>query len=77
MKTERFPVPTWALNYILNGSEDILEFGEKEMIDGWLEKNGILDVFCPDDIDSEKYFTPCPPFGLACDVVECECVIEW
>lgn len=77
MITDRFLVPTWALCYLINGDLDGLEFGEKEMIDDWQQRNGILDVFCPDDIDSEKYFTPCPPFGIACDVVECECVLEW
>lgn len=77
MKTELFPVPTWALNYLVNGSEDTLEFGEKDMIEDWREKNGILDVFCPDDADNDSYFTHRPPFGLACNVVDCECVLEW
>lgn len=77
MKTELFPVPTWALNYLINCSEDTLEFGEKDMIEDWRKKNGILDVFCPDDADCDSYFTYFPPFGLACNVVDCECVLEW
>lgn len=77
MKTERFPVPTWTLCYLINGDETGLEFGEKEMIEDWLDKNGILDVFCPEDADNESYFTHYPPFGLACFVVDCECVLEW
>ncbi len=77
MITDRYSVPTWALCYLINGDIEGLEFGEKEMIDDWKQRNGVLDVFCPDDADSESYFTYYPPFGLACDVVECECVIEW
>lgn len=77
METERLPIPTWSLCYIINGDESGLEFGEKEMIDDWMKNNGILGVFCPDDIDNEQYFTSFPPFGLACEVVECECVLEW
>lgn len=77
MTTDIFPVPTWALNYLINGSEDGLEFGEKEMIEDWRQHNGILDVFCPEDADNESYFHHRPPFGRACYVVECECVLEW
>ena len=47
------------------------------MIEDWLKKEDILDVICPEDIDNETYFTHHPPFGLACNVVDCECVLEW
>lgn len=77
MKTERFPVPTWTLSYLINGDETGLEFGEKEMIEDWLKREGILEVLCPEDADNESYFTWMPPFGLACNVVDCECVLEW
>ncbi len=77
MKTEIFIIPVWALCYLINGSVDSLDFGEKEIIDDWCQKNNILDVWTPDDVDSESFFTYYPPFGKACMVVECECVIEW
>ena len=77
MTTDFFPVPTWTLGYLINGDATNLEFGETDMIDEWLNRNGILDVFCPENVDNESYFTHYPPFGLACNVVECECVLEW
>lgn len=77
MKTELIPVPTWALCYLINGDETGLEFGEKEMIDDWLKREGILNVIPTDDPEGHTYFTHFPPFGLGCDVEECECVLEW
>lgn len=77
MKTELFPVPTWALCYLINGDETGLEFEEKGIIDDWRERNDILDVICPEDADNEAYFTWMPSFGLACNVVDCECVLKW
>lgn len=77
MKTELFPVPTWTLNYLINGDETGLEFGEKDMIENWMKREGILEVLCPEDPDNDSYFTHYPPFGLACNVVDCECVLEW
>ncbi len=73
MKLERRAVPEWALDYLVNGTLDDLEPGEQEMIDEWLQRNNILDVW---PAEEESYFTPCPPFGLACNVVECDCVTE-
>ena len=77
MKIERFPIPTWALDYLFNGNITNLEFGEVDMIEDWRDRNSILDIYCPEDVDNESYFTSYPPFGLACNVVECDCVIEW
>lgn len=77
MTTELLPVPTWALNYLINGDKHGLEFGEQDMIDAWLEREGIQEVVCPEDVDNDSYFTPYPPFGLGCSVVDCECVLEW
>ncbi len=77
MKTDVFVVPVWALCYLINGDVNNLEFGEKETVDNWLQRNNILDVWLPEDIDEESYFTNYPPFGKSCMVVECECVTGW
>lgn len=76
MKTDIFTVPVWALCYLINDDPTNLEDGEKEIIDEWRSKNHILDVFCPDDVDSDSYFSYYPPFGKGCDVVECVCAIK-
>lgn len=77
MKTELFPIPTWVLGYLINGDETNLEPSEVEMIKEWIYDNEILNVICPDNVDADLYFDPFPPFGLACDVVDCECVLHW
>lgn len=76
MKTTLEPIPTWALCYLINGDRTSIEPEDEAIIEAWQERSGILEVICPDDA-SDSYFSPCPAFGLACDVVECECVLEW
>lgn len=77
MRTGLYPIPLWALGYLVNGDQSGLEFGEKDMIENWMKREGILEVLCPEDADNDSYFTHFPPFGLACNVVDCECVLEW
>lgn len=76
MKTTLERIPTWALCYLINGDSTGLESNEIETIREWIYDNKILDVLPPKS-DDEGYFTHYPAFGLACDVVECECVLKW
>ena len=72
-------IPTWALCYLVNNDYSGITEEDKEMVDKFWDKwqkkadqyecNIVLSF--PDDIDAEKYFSPSPVFGLACDVVDC------
>lgn len=75
-------VPTWALCYLVNNDYSGIEEEDKAMVDKFWDKyqrkadmfHCIVTLNFPDDIDAEKYFSPTPAFGLACDVVDCTVV---
>lgn len=66
-------VPTWALNYIVNGDATNLDEDEIDMIDGWLQKARI-EIVSPRDED--PYFTHYPAFGLPTDVIDCDVIYK-
>ena len=70
-------IPTWALSYLVDGDDSGLDAEDKKLVDEWVEKTrngGRIDV-CPPS-DGEPYFDPCPAFGLACDVEDCDVVVD-
>ena len=67
-------IPSWALEWLINGDASGLDDSEMSMIDKWLGDNLCLYV-CPPASDAEPYFTSHPAFGLPCEVYECECMI--
>lgn len=72
LTTEKFP--TWALCYLYNADATNLNDDEVEMVDNFMAtmhelSNGRGVSYEVEDIDN-PYFTTCPAFGLACDVVD-------
>ena len=65
-------IPAWALSAIVNDDYSGLEDEDIKLIEDWFEETGYTHVCCPSD-DDEPYFSPCPAFGLACDVYDCVC----
>ena len=69
------PLPEWAMCYVFNGDKEGLSDEEIKMIDDWMEEKRILHISPPDD-DEESYFTSSPPFGLACNVYDCDVIYK-
>ena len=69
-------IPTWALCYLVNGDDSALDEDDKATVDAWVERTrdgGRIDVCCP---DGEPYFCRYPAFGFACDVEDCDVVVD-
>lgn len=66
-------IPSWALNYIINGESQGLTDDEKVLVHTFYEsynKNGYkIQIVSPHD---ECYFSKYPAFGLPCEVVDCD-----
>lgn len=71
VETEIEAIPTWALCYLVNGDASALTDEEVDMIDKWLDKSE-YSIISPCE-GEEGYFTSFPAFGLACEVIDCEC----
>ena len=69
-------IPTWALGYLVNSDDSGLDVEDKATIAAWIKQtgNGGIDV-CPPS-DGESYFCSHPAFGLACDVEDCDVVVD-
>lgn len=67
-------IPTWALNWLINGDDSGLSEADMEEINTWLANNLCLLV-CPPHEGDSPYFSRVPAFGLPCDVVDCECLM--
>ena len=66
-------VPSWALPYLVNGDASGLEESEIKMIDAWRELSH-YEIISPRD--EAEYFSSVPAFGLACDVLDCDCLVR-
>lgn len=77
MKTTIEQIPEYMMPFFING--DVDGYSEEEIVEAkeWMEKSGVKEVIPPMDEDYNPYFSSCPAFGEACDVVDCECVLEW
>ena len=67
------PIPSWALYAIINDDRTGLEDDDIRQIEDWFAETG-YDLVCPPNDEDEGYFTPCPAFGLPCDVYDCVCI---
>lgn len=70
-------IPTWALGYLVNSDAGGLDAEDRKTVDEWVERTrngGRIDV-CPPP-DGEPYFSSYPAFGLACDVEDCDVVVD-
>lgn len=77
METTIEKIPTYALPYLINGDAEGLNDIDMLNINEWLENSGVKEVICPTDEEYSPYFTGYPAFGLATEVVDCTCVLEW
>lgn len=71
-------IPAWALCYLVNADDTGLDAEDKKTVDEWVERTrngGRIDVCCPDD-GGESYFCSYPAFGLACDVEDCDVIVD-
>ena len=66
-------VPVWALCYIINGDPSGLEDSDISLVDSWLAGSE-YEIISPRAED--PYFSTVPAFGLASDVVDCDCLIR-
>lgn len=66
-------IPTWAINYLVNGEKTGLTDEEIDMIDKWWSDNNIATVSPASEEEGEyhPYFSSCPAFGLAAEVLDC------
>lgn len=63
--------------FFINGDLEGYLDSEIEAALNWQKENKIKEVILPSEEDYRPFFSQYPAFGLACEVVECECVIEW
>lgn len=73
MKKEVYtiPVPEWSLGYIFNGELDTITDDERLWIDRFMS-----DIEAISPPTEESYFAAFPPFGLACNVCDCEVIYK-
>lgn len=70
-------IPTWALCYLVNADASGLDAEDKKTVDEWVERTrngGRIDV-CTLPV-MEPYFSSWPAFGLACDVEDCDVIVD-
>ena len=70
-------IPTWALCYLINSDPTGLTDEEIEMIDKWHTANNVMNVCTASEQEGEcyPYFSHCPAFGLATEVIACHVMI--
>ena len=77
MKLTLEKIPTYIMPFFING--DVDGYTEEDINDAteWLNTSGVKEVILPSDEDYQPYFSCYPAFGKPCDVVDCQCVLEW
>ena len=77
MKLTLEKIPEYMMPFFIN--DDTEGYTDKEINEAkeWLETSGIKEVILPSDEDYQPYFSGYPSFGKPCDVVDCQCVLEW
>ena len=77
MKLTVEKIPEYMMPFFING--DTEGYTDKEINEAkeWLETSGVKEVILPSDEDYQPYFTWYPAFGEPCDVVDCQCILEW
>jgi hypothetical protein len=61
-------MPTWAINFIVNGDDTDLSESEANEIQVFLDAHPMADFLFKD----ESYFSHVPEFGLPGEVVDCD-----
>lgn len=69
-------LPTWSLNYIINGDATGLTDDEIRMVDKWLNdwQVEIVSPITDKDGDTHPYFSHRPLFGLPTEVEDCDII---
>ena len=77
MKLTLEKIPEYMMPFFIN--DDTEGYTDKEINEAkeWLETSGVKEVILPSDGDYQPYFSCYPAFGKPCDVVDCQCVLEW
>ena len=77
MKLTLEKIPEYMMPFFIN--DDTEGYTDKEINEAkeWLETSGVKEVILPSDEDYQPYFSWHPSFGKPCDVVDCQCVLEW
>lgn len=77
MKLTLEKIPEYMMPFFIN--DDTEGYTDKEINEAkkWLETSGVKEVILPSDEDYQSYFSWYPAFGKPCDVVDCQCVLEW
>ena len=77
MKLTLEKIPEYMMPFFIN--DDTEGYTDKEINEAkeWLETSGVKEVILPSDEDYQPYFSWYPSFGKPCDVVDCQCVLEW
>lgn len=72
-------VPSWALDYLVNGETSSLDEQGRKTVDEWMDKmreGGRITVCPPEELDA-AYFSRSPAFGdYATDVEDCTVIVD-
>lgn len=70
-------IPEYMMPFLINGTTD--NYTEEDISNAieWLNESGVKEVIRPCDENYEPYFSWYPSFGEPCDVVDCECILEY
>lgn len=77
MKLTLEKIPTYIMPFFINGDVDGYTEEEINQATEWLNTSGVKEVILPSDEYYQPYFSCYPAFGKPCDVVDCQCVLEW
>jgi len=73
LETHSCKIPTWALNYLVNGDAEGLTEEDLRLVREWeCQWDAPISISASGD----PYFSNCPAFGLPCDVEECEVLVH-
>ncbi len=69
-------IPSWSLNYLINGDDSGMTDEDIDIVENWFLENGyngytIISPHESADGAFEEYFTSMPEFGLPCNAVDC------
>ncbi len=73
-------IPTYALNYIVNGCADTLTITERNEIDEMLSRRRISNIIPfaeGDEVSNEPYFSSVPFWGKPTEVEDCMVIFNY
>lgn len=73
-------IPTYALDYLVNGCSDALSDDEVREIDDMLNRrriNNVIPFTEGDEVSNEPYFSSVPFWGLPTEVEDCLVIFNY